>query len=157
MLNDSFGYVDTLDIARSLDRPCSKLQCLVNGLRRDDLRPHRAVDDCFALREVCRCMADALGLEPLQLLSRFAFECDVPATVSNLSVMTAVSENIFSALSFHGSYRCVTVNTLASFWLNSSQGRQLREKLVAWFSSREDNSWLSSSQGRTILGSFPHG
>ena len=89
VLNDSFGYVDTLDIARAIGEPCSKLQCLVNGLRRDELRPHRAVDDCFALREVCKSIAHSFGLEPLQLLSRFAFGCDVLATVSNLSVMTA--------------------------------------------------------------------
>ena len=81
------GYVDTLDIVRAIDRPCAKLQCLVSALKRDDLRAHRAVDDCFALSSVCKSIAESLGVPPVNLFSRFAFACDVEATAANLEVL----------------------------------------------------------------------
>ena len=75
----SIGYVDTLDIVKAIQKPCAKLQCLVSALKRDDLRPHRAVDDCYALGHVCKSTAESLGVSGIDLMSRFAFGCDVEA------------------------------------------------------------------------------
>ena len=83
----SIGYVDTLDIAKAIERPCAKLQCQVTALKRDDLRAHRAVDDCFALGAVCKSIAESLGVPPVDLLSRFACGCDGEATAANLEVL----------------------------------------------------------------------
>ncbi len=83
--NADFAYVDTLAISQALGNPCSKLQCLVHQLSTSEFRAHRATEDCFTLRRICLAMSHTLGIEPLQLLSRFAEGCDVDRTVANLS------------------------------------------------------------------------
>ncbi len=83
-LNADFAYVDTLAISQTLGNPCSKLQCLVHRLSTSELRAHRATEDCFTLRQICFAMGHTLGIEALQLLSRFAEGCDVDRTVANL-------------------------------------------------------------------------
>ena len=67
---------------------CRKLQCLVRTLGRfEDLRAHRAFDDCVALRHVGVALAERLGLDLPALLRRFAVELDFATSLAQLSVL----------------------------------------------------------------------
>ncbi len=92
-ISADFVFVDTLTISQALGSPCCKLQCLVHRLTRSDLRPHRATEDCFTLRQVCIAMSHTLGIEPLQLLRRFAEGCDVDKTTANLCAIGISKES----------------------------------------------------------------
>ena len=88
----NWRYVDSLDVVKALDSQahggCVKLQCLLRHLARAaDLRVHRALDDCYALRSVGDTFAASLGVSPSLLLKPFVFEFDSNATLTNLSVL----------------------------------------------------------------------
>ena len=85
-------YVDSLDVVKALDSQahggCVKLQCLLRHLARaEDLRAHRALDDCYALRSVVDTLAASLGVSPSLLLKPFVYEFDSNATLMNLSLL----------------------------------------------------------------------
>ena len=65
-----------------------KLQCLVKVLGDPaDLRVHRALDDCVALRHVAVALAEQLGLDLLLWLQRFACELDLRSSLLQLDVL----------------------------------------------------------------------
>ena len=65
-----------------------KLQCLVKVLGDPaDLRAHRALDDCVALRHVAATLAEQLGLDMPLWLQRFAFELDLRNSILQLDVL----------------------------------------------------------------------
>ena len=65
-----------------------KLQCLVKVLGDPaDLRAHRALDDCVALRHVAVALAEQLGLDLLLWLQRFACELDLRSSLLQLDVL----------------------------------------------------------------------
>ncbi len=82
-------FADTLHVAQAAEEHgCRKLQCLVRTLGRfEDLRAHRAFDDCVALRHVGVALAERLGLDLPTFLRRFAVELDVPRSLAQLSVL----------------------------------------------------------------------
>ncbi len=80
-------FVDSLEVVRAIDDVggCVKLQCLLRHLaREEELRAHRALDDCFALRAVLSSLARWLGVSPWALLRPFVLEFDSSATLTNL-------------------------------------------------------------------------
>ena len=65
-----------------------KLQCLVKVLGDPaDLRAHRALDDCVALRHVAATLAEQLGLDLPLWLQRFAFKLDLHSSILQLDVL----------------------------------------------------------------------
>ena len=86
-------YVDSLDVVKALDSQahggCVKLQCLLRRLvhEAEDLRAHRALDDCYALRSVVDTLAASLVVSSSLLLKPFVFEFDNNTTRMNLSVL----------------------------------------------------------------------
>ena len=81
--------MDSLDVVRALDSQahggCVKLQCLLRRLAREaDLRAHRALDDCYALRSVVGTLAASFGVSSSLLLKPFVCEFDSNAIVMNL-------------------------------------------------------------------------
>ena len=65
-----------------------KLQCLVKVLGDPaDLRAHRALDDCAALRHVAVTLAEQLGLDLPLWLQRFAFKLDLRNSLLQLDVL----------------------------------------------------------------------
>ena len=89
---EHWRFVDTLDVARALSNElhggCVKLQCLLRHLAHaEDLRAHRALDDCYALRSVLGSLAASLGVSPWLLLKPFVFAFDSNATLLNLSLL----------------------------------------------------------------------
>ena len=65
-----------------------KLQCLVKVLGDPtDLRAHRALDDCVALRHVAVTLAEQLGLDLPLWLQRFAFKLDLHNSILQLDVL----------------------------------------------------------------------
>ena len=65
-----------------------KLQCLVKVLGDPaDLRAHRALDDCVALRHVAAALAEQVGLDLPLWLQRFACELDLRSSVLQLDVL----------------------------------------------------------------------
>ena len=84
--------MDSLDVVKALDsqahRGCVKLQCLLRHLARAaDLRAHRALDDCYALRSVVDTLAASFGVSASLLLKPFVVELDSNATLLNLSLL----------------------------------------------------------------------
>ena len=85
---EKWRFVDTLQIVRSLDYGCVKLQCLRHNLRTmDNLQAHRALDDCFALRSVIGTVAAQLGVSVCDLVRPFSVKMDADTTVFNLSCL----------------------------------------------------------------------
>ena len=83
-------FVNTLEVFKSLNGDshdsCVKLQCLLRHLTGcEDLRAHRALDDCFALKSVLESMAGVLGVSPRALIRPFLHEFDSVATITNIS------------------------------------------------------------------------
>ena len=88
----NWRYVDSLDVVKALDSQthggCVKLQCLLRRLaHKADLRAHRALDDCYALRSVVDTLAASLDVRSSLLLKPFVFEFDSNTTLTNLSVL----------------------------------------------------------------------
>ena len=74
-------FVDTLHVLESarneLGGACFKLQCLINAsVDTQELRAHRALDDCIALRHVMHSVASRLGCSTTGLLRPFAVQWD---------------------------------------------------------------------------------
>ena len=74
-------FVDTLHVLEAtkaeLGAACLKLQCLYNTMTDGtNLRAHRALDDCIALRLCCHTVACRLGCTVADLLCKFAFQWD---------------------------------------------------------------------------------
>ena len=89
---ENLMYVDSLDVVKALDSQahggCVKLQCLLRHLAREaDLRAHRALDDCYALRSVVGTIAASFGASASLLLKPFVAELDSNATLLNLSLL----------------------------------------------------------------------
>ena len=87
----NWKYIDTLEVFKALEGQihggCVKLQCLLRHLApAEGLRAHRALDDCFALREVLGTRAGRLGLSPWALLKPFALDFESNATLLHMSV-----------------------------------------------------------------------
>ena len=81
-------FVDTLHAVQAARSGCMKLQCLVKVLGDPaDLRAHRALDDCVALRHVAVALAEQLGLDLLLWLQRFACELDLRSSLLQLDVL----------------------------------------------------------------------
>ena len=89
---ENWRYVDSLDVVKALDSQahggCVKLQCLLRRLAHEaDLRAHRALDDCYALRSVVDTLAASFGVSSSLLLKPFVVEFDSNATLLNLSLL----------------------------------------------------------------------
>ena len=87
-------YVDTLAIVRAIDGPlyggCMKLQCMLAhlgdcGEGTMGLRAHRALDDAIVLKDVVNIIANRVGVSRHTLLTAFAHELDVGASIAQLS------------------------------------------------------------------------
>ena len=68
---------------------CVKLQCLLKqfSIDRRALQAHRALDDCFALREVVRCVAGSVGVTTWALLRSFVVSVDCVRTVAHMAAL----------------------------------------------------------------------
>ena len=82
--------MDTLEVVKARGNEshggCVKLQCLLRHLTRgEDLRAHRALDDCVALKSVLESIAGVLGVSLRALIRPFVVEFDSSATIMNLS------------------------------------------------------------------------
>ena len=62
-----------------------KLQCILRYVGGVELRAHRALDDCFALRRVVNYAAGRLGVTSFALLQPFVVEMDEGSTLAQLS------------------------------------------------------------------------
>ena len=87
-------FVDTLHVFESAKAEvgvaCLKLQCLVNTTARAcDLRAHRALDDCIALRHVVHSVANRLDCSVTCLLSKFALQWDEPSSMAQVAALLA--------------------------------------------------------------------
>ena len=86
-------FVDTLEVIRAIDGEvhggCVKLQCLLRHLAsNEDLRAHRALDDCYALRAVVGSLAGVLGVCTMTLLRPFIVELDSASTLMNIAMLS---------------------------------------------------------------------
>jgi len=82
-------FVDTMHVAQAVaEHGCIKLQCLVQTLGNpSELRAHRALDDCVALRLVCVTLAEKMGTDLWALLRGFSVEVDLTNSLAQLSVL----------------------------------------------------------------------
>jgi len=82
-------FADTLHICQAFpDHGCSKLQCLIRSLSRgEDLRAHRALDDCIALRRVVIALAWKAGVSLPSLMHSFAVAVDLDSSIAQISVL----------------------------------------------------------------------
>ena len=85
-------FADTLEIFRAIDAEihggCVKLQCLLRSLApMEQLRAHRALDDCAALQSVIRNVAEALGVSTRALLKPFSVDIDCATTTAHIGML----------------------------------------------------------------------
>ncbi len=81
-------FADTLHVCQAVaEHGCLKLQCLVRKFGCSDLRAHRALDDCAALRHVGCALAEVVGESLPALLRRVAVELDLHSSLVQLSVL----------------------------------------------------------------------
>ena len=82
-------FADTLQVSQTLVAyGCRKLQCMVRTFGSSaNLRAHRALDDCVALRHVGCAWAELLGEDLPSLLRKAAFEVDLDTSLAQLSVL----------------------------------------------------------------------
>ena len=85
-------FVDTLHVLESarneLGGACFKLQCLVNAtVDAQELRAHRALDDCIALRHVMHSVASRLSCSIIDLLRPFAVQWDEPVSAVQVAAL----------------------------------------------------------------------
>ena len=88
----SCAFVDTLAVLRALNEEiyggCPKLQCVRSKLASGaSLRAHRALDDCFALREITAHVAASFGMRVDAFLKMFAIDLDYEASMRQLGAM----------------------------------------------------------------------
>ena len=86
---ESWLFADTMHVCQSMvAHGCKKLQCMVRTFGcSSDLRAHRALDDCVALRHVGCALAEAVGEDLPVLLRRAAVEVDLRTSLAQLSVL----------------------------------------------------------------------
>ena len=88
---ERWAFVDTMHIvaaAREIMGPCLKLQCLAfHACDQEELRAHRARDDCVALCRVMVYVASRLGVSPRRLLYAFSQRLDLPTSLAQVSSM----------------------------------------------------------------------
>ena len=85
-------FADTLHVLEStkseLGGTCLKLQCLINlTASANELRAHRALDDCLALRCVVHRVAYKLGCSVTELLRKFACRWDEQTSVAQIAAL----------------------------------------------------------------------
>ena len=84
-------FVDTMHIVaatREIMGSCLKLQCLAfHACDQEELRAHRARDDCVALCRVMVYTASRLGVSFRRLLHAFAERLDLPTSLAQVSSM----------------------------------------------------------------------
>ena len=87
-------FADTLHICQAFpDHGCSKLQCLIRSLSGgEDLRAHRALDDCVALRRVVIALAWKAGVSLPSLMHSFAVAVDLDSSIAQISVLLKPSQ-----------------------------------------------------------------
>ena len=95
----AWNYVDTLDVVKALDTEayggCQKLQCLLQLADCCELKAHRALDDCKALRNVVHHLAAWHGVSALSLLRPFVFSVECSMTSAHIATLC---ENNFGLL-----------------------------------------------------------
>ena len=85
-------FLDTLHILEAtkaeLSGTCLKLQCLINKIAEaKELRAHRALDDCIALRCVVHNVAYRLGCSVTELMRKFVCRWDEQASVAQIAAL----------------------------------------------------------------------
>ena len=87
-------FVDTLQIGQAFpEHGCLKLQCLIRSLSGgEDLRAHRALDDCIALRRVVIAFAWKAGVSLPSLMHSFAVAVDLDSSIAQISVLLKPSQ-----------------------------------------------------------------
>lgn len=88
----SCGFVDSLSVMQALEPEryggCPKLQCVANRVSTcEGLRAHRALDDCYALREVLLHVAASLGTPIKSLMRHFAVGLDLEASLVHIGTL----------------------------------------------------------------------
>ena len=88
----SCGFVDSLSVMQALEPEryggCPKLQCVANRVSTcEGLRAHRALDDCYALREVLLHVAASLGTPIKSLMRHFAVGLDLEASLMHIGAL----------------------------------------------------------------------
>jgi len=86
-------FADTLHVLETtkseLGGACLKLQCLFSSIASArDLRAHRALDDCLALRCVVHNVAYRLGCSVTELMRRFACSWDELESMAQIAALT---------------------------------------------------------------------
>jgi len=87
-------FADTLHICQAFpEHGCLKLQCLFRSLSGgEDLRAHRALDDCIALRRVVIAFAWKAVVSLPSLMHRFAVGVDLDSSIAQISVLLKPSQ-----------------------------------------------------------------
>ena len=85
-------FVDTLHVLESanaeLGGACLKLQCLASAvIDAGELRAHRALDDCIALRQVVHSVASRLDCSVTDLLRPFSVQWDEQASTAQVAAL----------------------------------------------------------------------
>ena len=85
-------FLDTMHVLESaraeLGGACLKLQCLASSVvDTQELRAHRALDDCIALRHVVHSVASRLGCSVTDLLRPFAARWDEQASTAQVAAL----------------------------------------------------------------------
>ena len=87
-------YVDTLSVLSSYSRElggCLKLQCLARwSAATQDMRPHRALDDCIVLKDVMAHAAALLGISMSDLFKLFTMKLDVASSCVYLNALRTI-------------------------------------------------------------------
>ena len=93
-------FVDTMHVMSAVKDvvwPCCKLQCLaVHACDAEELRAHRARDDCVALLRVMSCVAVRLGIRLHRLLHAFGVQVNFISSISQISSMIECNEKQYS-------------------------------------------------------------
>jgi hypothetical protein len=88
---EQWVVVDTMHVvaaAKEIMGSCLKLQCLAfHACDQEELRAHRARDDCVALCRVIVFVASRLGVSFRRLLHAFAVRLDLPISLAQVSSM----------------------------------------------------------------------
>ena len=88
-------FVATLHIGQAFpEHGCLKLQCLIRSLSgaAEDLRAHRALDDCIAPRRVVMAFVWKAGVNLPSLMHNFAEVVDLDSSIAQISVLLKPSQ-----------------------------------------------------------------
>ena len=96
---EQWVFVDTMHIvaaAKDIMGSCLKLQCLAfHACDPEDLRAHRARDDCVALCRVMVYTASRLGIRFRRLLYGFAKQLDLRISIAQVSSMVETETHMY--------------------------------------------------------------